>query len=57
MKLFAGRAADTTDLETLWPRCGFASPEAAAGAFHAAYPHLEHDPHLADWIRDLSGRT
>lgn len=57
MKLFAGRAADIADLETLWPRCGFASPEAAAEAFHAAYPHLEHDPHLADWIRDLGGAT
>lgn len=53
MKLFAGRAADIADLETLWPQCGFESPDAATDAFHAAYPHLEHDPHLADWIRDL----
>lgn len=53
MKPFASRAADTDDLEALWPRCAFESPEEAADAFHQAYPHLEPDEHLAELIRNL----
>lgn len=50
MKLYASRAADTDDMEALWPSCSFESPEAAAEAFHAAYPHLKPDLFLADQI-------
>lgn len=53
MKLFASRAADAEDLEVLWERCTFESPEAAAEEFHRGYPHLEVDVHLADHIRAL----
>ena len=51
MKLFASRAADVDDLEVLWEHCSFETPEEAAEAFHAGYPHLQHDEHLADHIR------
>lgn len=53
MKLFASRAADVDDVEVLWEHCSYESPEEAAAAFHAAYPHLEVDEHLADHIRGL----
>jgi hypothetical protein len=53
MKLFASRAADVDDIEVLWEHCSFETPEAAADAFHEAYPHLEVDEHLADHIRAL----
>lgn len=53
MKLFASRAADADDLEALWEHSGFDTPEAAADAFHRAYPHLEVDEHLGDHIRRL----
>jgi hypothetical protein len=33
MKLYAARAADTADLEILWPLCSFESPEHAVAAF------------------------
>ncbi|MEY2430335.1 MAG: hypothetical protein QOC92_60 [Acidimicrobiaceae bacterium] len=55
MKLYAARAADTADLEILWPLCSFESPEHAVAAFHDAYPHLEPDEQLAAFIRSLSG--
>lgn len=53
MKLNASRAVDTVDMEAIWPRCSFGSPEAAVEAFYAAYP-LEHpDEFLADHIRSI----
>jgi hypothetical protein len=53
MKVHAGRAADATDLEALWPRCSFGTPAAAAAAYWAAYPDDHPDPHLADWIASV----
>ena len=53
MKLFASRAADTEDLERMWPHCCFESPEAAAEAFYVAYPAEKYDEHLADHIRSV----
>lgn len=54
MKVKAGRAVDSDDLEALWPHCSFASPEAAAEAFVAAYPLESHDPYLAEWIASVT---
>jgi Nucleotidyltransferase of unknown function (DUF6036) len=53
MKLNASRAADTEDLEALWPYCSFGSPEAAAEAFYEAFPLEERDAYLADHIRNV----
>jgi hypothetical protein len=53
MKLLAGRATDTDDLTGMWPLTSFRTPEDAADAFHAAYPHEEHDPNLATWIGSI----
>ena len=53
MKLYASRAADTDDLQAIWPNCSFESPEAAVDAFYNAYPHEERDPFLADHLRNL----
>jgi hypothetical protein len=53
MKVHAGRATDAADLESLWPRCSFGTPDAAATAYRAAYPHEELDPHIADWIASV----
>lgn len=52
MKLSSPRTRDVDDLRVLWPACDFASPEEAAAMWHAAYPHEEADPYLADYIRD-----
>lgn len=54
MKLYAARASDFDDLVALWPHCDYASPDDAAAALYAAYAHLEVDPHLADFIRELA---
>jgi hypothetical protein len=54
MKLCAGRTRYHTDLQALWARCDFASPQEAASLFHEAYPHLEHDPFLADYIAEIA---
>ncbi len=40
-------------LEALWPRCSFETPDEAAVAYRAAYPHEEPDPHLADWLATI----
>lgn len=53
MKVFASRAADVEDIAVLWEHCSYETPEDAARAFHEAYPHLEHDGHLADFIRQI----
>ena len=54
MKLFAGRAQDRDDLVTIWPHARFASPPEAAAMYHEAYPHLEHDPYLVDFIQAIA---
>jgi hypothetical protein len=53
MKVNAGRAVDTDDLEALWPHCSFGTPEAATAAYEAAYPDETPDPNLADWIAGI----
>jgi hypothetical protein len=53
MKLYASRAADTDDLEALWPHCSFGSPEDAAEAFYDGYPLEDRDEFLADHIRRI----
>ena len=53
MKLQAGRAVDADDLEALWPRCSFRTPERAAAAYAEAYPDEGHDPNLANWIAGI----
>lgn len=53
MKVHAGRAVDAADIEALWPRCSFGSPETAAAAYRAAYPHEAFDPHIAEWIASV----
>lgn len=55
MKISAGGRTpnDALDLRALWSVTRFTHPEQAVTAFHAAYPHEEPDPHLADWIRTV----
>ena len=53
MKLNASRVVDTDDMEVIWPRCSFESPEAAADAFYDAYPLEERDEFLAEQIRQI----
>jgi Nucleotidyltransferase of unknown function (DUF6036) len=57
MKLFAARTVDIADLMVIWNECGFVSPEQAADLYHLAYPHLERDEYLADYIRELAVRA
>jgi len=54
MKLFAARSRDVADLVALWPHAGFGSPDHAARRLHEAYPHLERDPHLVDFIGSIA---
>lgn len=55
MKISAGGRTpnDALDLRSLWATTRFATPDNAASAFYDAYPHEEHDPHLAEWIRTV----
>jgi hypothetical protein len=57
MKPFAARAADITDLTTIWSDCEFESYEQAANIYHAAYPHLDLDEYLVDEIRLIAERA
>jgi hypothetical protein len=50
MKLFANRPSDNDDMIALWPSCSFLSAEVAVEQFYAAYPHLERDPYLAEYL-------
>ena len=53
MKISAGGRTpnDALDLRAVWADARFNTSDDAVAAFYAAYPHEEHDPHLADWIR------
>lgn len=53
MKVFASRAADIDDIAVVWAHCSYETVEDAAHAFHEAYPHLESDSYLADFIRQI----
>lgn len=48
------RLIDHDDMVAIWPRCSFPSPQAAVAAFHAAYPHEEHDPHLVNEVARIA---
>lgn len=54
MKLYAARARDYDDLVALWPRIGFASPEAAADAFRGGFPHAPDDPYLSQFVSEIA---
>lgn len=53
MKLDAGRPQDLEDLNGLWPRCTFESPEDAIAQFNERQPmqHSDGDPFLIDIVR------
>jgi hypothetical protein len=53
MKVFASRAADIDDIEVMWEHCSYETPEEVAHAFQQAYPHLEPDRYLANFIRQI----
>lgn len=52
--LFAARGVDFDDLIALWPASAFTSPQDAVERFHAAYPYLERDPHLGDYVAGIA---
>jgi hypothetical protein len=54
MKLYRAFPQDYEDLISLWPRCAFESPAAAARAFHAAFPHAPDDEYLAGYVHEIA---
>lgn len=57
MKLLAARSVDYEDMVALWPSCSFGSAADAVSRFHAAYPHVERDPHLLDFVRGVASQS
>lgn len=57
MKLFAGRSVDYDDMVALWPSCSFRSAAEVVSRFHAAYPHVENDPYLVDFVQGIESRS
>lgn len=56
MKLASTRLRDQDDLPALWPHAGFVSPEeAVAHLYEHAYPDLDPDPYLVQWLAGLVG--
>ncbi len=54
MKLYASRELDRDDLVRLWPLCEFDSPAEAARRFEVAYPHVDPDEYLVEYITEIS---
>jgi hypothetical protein len=54
MKLYRAFPQDHEDLISLWPRCSFESPAAAATAFRAAFPHAPDDEYLAEYVHEIA---
>lgn len=50
MKLLRADPQDRDDMVRLWPRCSFDSADAAVVAFYDAYPHLDEDEYLVDYV-------
>ncbi|HVF74023.1 MAG TPA: hypothetical protein VM938_03160 [Acidimicrobiales bacterium] len=57
MKLFAARSVDYDDMVALWPVCSFGSAADAVSRFYAAYPHVERDPHLVDFVQGIASQS
>jgi hypothetical protein len=47
------RSEDYDDLVAIWPSCGFASAQDAADLYQDAYPHLELDPFMVNFIQEI----
>jgi len=56
MKLFAARSRtrDVSDLVSLWPRCGFESPQQAVTEMYETFPHEDEDPHLVTFVASIA---
>ncbi len=54
MKLYRSDPQDREDMVSLWPLCGFTSPDDAARAFRRSYPHAPEDEHLAGYIAEIA---
>lgn len=59
MKLHATRvrSRDYEDLLTLWPRCSFASPQAAVDMYYEAYPLAASDDFLVDFVSQIGATS
>ncbi len=57
MKINAARPRDIDDLRALWPLCSYETAEQAVADYETRTPlaPVDHDPHLADWIRAALG--
>lgn len=50
MKLYRSSAQDFEDMVSMWPQCGFQSPQHVVDQFFQAYPHAPDDTYLLDFI-------
>jgi hypothetical protein len=57
MKLLANRPGDYDDMVALWPNCSFVTCEVAVQRFYAAYPHIEEDPYLTDYVAGIAAQA
>ncbi len=54
MKLHRADPQDRQAMINLRPMCNFVTPEEAARACGAGYPHAPKDDHLVDYINDVA---
>jgi hypothetical protein len=57
MKMYRANDADRADMVKIWPRLDFNSAQEVVDAFEAAYPHLERDPYLSDFVVGIARRA
>lgn len=57
MKMYRADPPDQDDMVTMWPHIGFATAHEAVSLFYEAYPHLEEDPHLDEFVITIARRA
>jgi hypothetical protein len=59
MKLDASRvrSSDVEDMITLWPHCGFTSPQDVVDQYYEAYPLASPDEYLAEYVEDIAAAS
>lgn len=57
MKMYRANEADRADMVRIWPRLDFTGAQDLVDIYYAAYPHVEKDPHLSEFVVGIARRA
>jgi hypothetical protein len=57
MKMYRANEADRGDMVRIWPRLDFTAAQDVVDAYYTAYPHVESDPYLSEFVVAIARRA